>query len=90
MKRKVKNTSLKKPMKLLKKTGNLDFHKNRYYHQPKAPVERIQSTFSGVITTKRKTDGIHMIGSAKRFTANNLINSLNYFLEFMNPVSWYL
>ena len=36
------------------------------------------------------TDGIHMIESGKRIIANNLINSLNYFLEFMNPVSWYL
>ena len=36
------------------------------------------------------TDGIHMIESAKLIIANNLINSLNYFLEFMNPVSWYL
>ena len=33
------------------------------------------------------TDGIHMIESGKRIIANNLINSLNYFLEFMNPVS---
>ena len=36
------------------------------------------------------THGIHMIESGKRIIANNLINSLNYFLEFMNPVSWYL
>ena len=36
------------------------------------------------------TDGIHMIESGKRIIANNLINSLNYSLEFMNPVSWYL
>ena len=36
------------------------------------------------------TDGIHMIESGKLIIANNLINSLNYFLEFMNPVSWYL
>ena len=35
-------------------------------------------------------DGIYMIESGKRIIANNLINSLNYFLEFMNPVSWYL
>ena len=47
--------SLKKRMKLLKeKTGNLHIHKNRYYYQSKAPVERIQSTFSSVITKKRK------------------------------------
>ena len=223
--------SLKKRMKLLKeRTGNLHIHKNRYYYQSKAPVERIQSTFSSVITKKRKkiiifsdsilknlrmgefnsfikkrevslkafpgakarqlnhytiplledntydgaiihvgknnllsndkstndickeiinivlrcrndnigmifissiaysskvnpsllqqlngllfdecrrngfkfvdngavseidlwTDGIHMIESGKRIIENNLINSLNYFLEFMNPVSWYL
>ena len=36
------------------------------------------------------TDGTHMIESGKQIIANNLINSLNYFLEFMNPVSWYL
>ena len=36
------------------------------------------------------TDGIQMIESGKRFIANNLINSLNYFLEYINPVSWYL
>ena len=29
------------------------------------------------------TDGIHMIESGKRIIVNNLINSLNYFLEFM-------
>ena len=33
---------------------NLDIHKNRYYHPPNAPVERIQSTFSNTITRKRK------------------------------------
>ena len=36
------------------------------------------------------TDGIHMTESGKRIIANNLINSLNYFLEFVSPVSWYL
>ena len=36
------------------------------------------------------TDGTHMIESGKQIIANNLINSLNYFLEFMNPVSCYL
>ena len=36
------------------------------------------------------SDGIHMIKSSKRIIANNLINSLNYFLEFKNPVSWYV
>ena len=42
-------------MKLVKKErGNLDIHKNSYYHQPKAPVERIQSTSSNAITKKRK------------------------------------
>ena len=47
--------SLKKSMKLVKKErGNLDIHKNSYYHQPKAPVERIQSTSSNAITKKRK------------------------------------
>ena len=36
------------------------------------------------------TDDIHIIESGKRIIVNNLINSLNYFLEFMNPVSCYL
>ena len=35
-------------------------------------------------------DGIHMIESGKRIIANNLINSLSFFSEFMNPVTWYL
>ena len=33
------------------------------------------------------TDGVHMIESGKRIIANNLINSLNSFLEIMNSVS---
>ena len=41
-----------------KKKGNLDIHKNRYYHQSKAPVERIQSTFGGAVTRKRKKVGL--------------------------------
>ena len=231
MKRKDRKNVIKEKDETTKeRTGNLNIHKNRYYHQSKAPVERIQSTFSSVITKKRKkivlfsdsilknlrmgefnsfikkrevslkafpgakarqlnhytiplledntydgaiihvgknnllsndkstndickeiinivprcrndnigmifissiaysskvnpsllqqlngllfdecrrngfkfvdngavseidlwTDGIHMIESGKRIIANNLINSLNYFLEFMNPVSWYL
>ena len=36
------------------------------------------------------TDGVHMLESGKRIIVNNLINNLNYFSEFMNPVSWYL
>ena len=36
------------------------------------------------------TDDIHMIESGKCIISNNFINSLNYFLEFMNPFSWYL
>ena len=36
------------------------------------------------------TDGIHMIESGKRIIANNLINSLNYLLKSVSPVSWYL
>ena len=36
------------------KRGNLDIQKNRYYHQPKAPAERIKSTFSSAVTRKRK------------------------------------
>ena len=35
-------------------------------------------------------DGIHMMEIDTRIIANNSINSLNYLLEFMNPVSWYL
>ena len=35
------------------------------------------------------TDGIHMIESGKLIIANNLIISLNHFLEFMNLVSRY-
>ena len=55
MKRKEKNTVIKEKGKISKeRTGNLDIHKNRYYHQPKTPVERIQSTFSNAITRKRK------------------------------------
>ena len=34
-----------------------------------------------------RTDSIHLIESSKCIIANNLINSLNYFLQFMNPVS---
>ena len=55
MKRKDKNTVIKEKDKTSKeRTGNLDIHKNRYYHQPRAPVERIQSTFSSAISRKRK------------------------------------
>ena len=36
------------------------------------------------------TDEIHTIDCGKCIIANNLIDSSNYFLEFMNPVSWYL
>ena len=36
------------------------------------------------------TDDIYIIESGKRIISNNLINSLNYFLEFMNPVNCYL
>ena len=32
----------------------------------------------------RWTDGTHVIESGKRIIANNLINSLKYFLELMN------
>ena len=55
MKRKDKNTVIKEKDETSKeRTGNLDIHKNRYYHQPKAHVERIQSTFSSAITRKHK------------------------------------
>ena len=36
------------------------------------------------------TDCFHVIESRECIMVNNLINSLNYFLEFMNPVSWHL
>ena len=36
------------------RTGNLDIHKNWYYHQLKALSKKIQSTFSSVVTRKRK------------------------------------
>ena len=43
MKRKNKNTVIKEKDETSKeRTSNLDIHKSRYYHQPKAPVERIQ------------------------------------------------
>ena len=55
MKRKGKNTIIKEKDEASKeRTGNLDKHKNRYYHQPKALIERIQSTISSAITRKRK------------------------------------
>ena len=55
MKRKDKNTVIKEKDETIKqRTGNLDIHKNRYYHQPKAPVGRIQSTSSNAITKKHK------------------------------------
>ena len=55
MKRKDRKNVIKEKDETTKeRTGNLHIHKNRYYHQSKAPVERIQSTFSSVITKKRK------------------------------------
>ena len=55
MKRKDKNTAFKEKDETIKeRMSNLNIHKNRYYHQPTAPVERIQSTFSSAITRKRK------------------------------------
>ena len=51
MKRKDKNTVIKEIDETIKeRKGNLDIHKNRYYHQPEAPIKRIQSTFNSVIT----------------------------------------
>ena len=49
-----KNVSKEKDETTKERTDNLHIHKNRYYHQSKAPVERIQSTFSSAITKKRK------------------------------------
>ena len=55
MKMKDKNNVIKEKNETSKeRTGNLYTHKNRYYHQSKAPAERIQSTFSSAITKKRK------------------------------------
>ena len=49
-----KNVSKEKDETTKERTDNLHIHKNRYYHQSKAPVKRIQSTFSSVIMKKRK------------------------------------
>ena len=49
-----KNVIKEKDETTKERTGNLHIHKNRYYHQSKAPVERIQSTFSSVITKNCK------------------------------------
>ena len=55
MKRKDRKNVIKEKDETTKeRTGNLTIHKNRYYHQSKPPVERIQSTFSTVIAKKRK------------------------------------
>ena len=39
---------------------------------------------------KYAPNDIHIIESGKCIIANNLINSLNYFLKSMNPVNWSL
>ena len=55
MKRKDKNTVIKEKDETGKeRLGNLHIHKYRFYHQSKAPVERMQSTFSSAITKKCK------------------------------------
>ena len=36
------------------------------------------------------TDSFHLIESREHIMTNNVINSFNYFLEFMNPLSWHL
>ena len=54
-KRKDKNTVIKEKDETIKeRPDSLDIHKNRSYHQSKAPVERIKSTFSSAVTRKRK------------------------------------
>ena len=49
-----KNVIKEKDESTKERKGDLHIHKNRYYHQSKAPVKRIQSTFSSIITKKRK------------------------------------
>ena len=56
-----------------------EYRKNGFIFVDKGAVSEIDLS----------ADGIHMIESGKHITANNLINTLNHFLEFMNPVSWY-
>ena len=42
MKRKDKNTVIKEKNEIIKgRTSNLDIHKSKYYHQHRAPVEKI-------------------------------------------------
>ena len=49
------DTAIKEKNEIIKeRTDNLDVHKNSYYHQPKASVERMQSTFRSIIMRKRK------------------------------------
>ena len=55
MKRKDKNNVITEKDETIKeRTSNLHMHENRYYHQSKAPVERMQSTFSSAIAKKHK------------------------------------
>ena len=50
-----KNTVIQEKDKTIKeRMGILGIHKNRYYHQPKEFVERIQATISSVVTRKCK------------------------------------
>ena len=53
IKEKKKNSKCKFQI-IIERMSNLDIHKNRYYDQPKAPAERIQSTFSNAVMRKRK------------------------------------
>ena len=57
--------------------GNLDIHKNRYYHQPKALVERIKSTFSNAVTRKRKK----VISFSDSNFKNLRMKKFNYFIK---------
>ena len=55
MKRKDKNNVITEKDETIKeRTSNLHIHENRYYHQSKAPVERMQSTFSSAIAKNHK------------------------------------
>ena len=78
MKRKNKNTVIKEKDETSKeRTSDLGIHKNRYYNQPKAVVERIQSTFRNAITRKRKK----IVLFSDSILKNLLMGEFNSFLK---------